>query len=62
MTWVCHICGHERPDDKISVFTTDISEERGLPAGTMFQNVRYCNDKYDCIDRARTFRFMKAKA
>lgn len=42
-TWKCHICGEERPDACISVFTTDTSAGYNLPAGTMKQNVRYCS-------------------
>ena len=54
LTWKCHICGDERPDNMISVHTTDLSEERGLPAGTMKQNVRYCNDNAECTEKAKT--------
>lgn len=56
MTWTCHICHDERPDDKISVFKTDLSAERGLPPGVMGQNVRYCNDRPACIEGAKTKR------
>lgn len=52
ITWTCHICGKERPDDKISVFTKDLSASRGLPPGTMKANVRYCNDNPRCCARA----------
>ncbi len=57
--WSCHVCKEERPDNRISVFTTDISAEHGLPPGTMKQNVRYCNDKLGCTDRAKTFSLAK---
>lgn len=56
-TWTCHICGRERPDEKINVHVRDCSEEEGLPFGTLGQNVRYCNDDPDCIKAAKTFRF-----
>lgn len=46
--WTCHICRCLRPDSKISVHTTDISAQFGLPAGTMKRNYRFCNDKPQC--------------
>lgn len=58
-TWRCHICGDERPDACISVNTRDMSADYNLPAGTMKQNVRYCNDKKECIEKAKTFSFRK---
>jgi hypothetical protein len=57
LTWTCHICGEERPDEKISVRTADLSGEHNFPPGTMKQNVRYCNDRPACIEGAKTFRF-----
>ena len=60
-TWKCHICGKERPDDKISVHTKDTSTDYDLPPGTMKQNVRYCNDNPDCGKVAAIFRFDKGK-
>lgn len=59
ITWTCRICGDERPDSAISVFRTDVSAENGLPAGTMQQNVRYCNDRPVCTKGATTHRLFK---
>ncbi len=56
ITWKCHICGKERPDDKISVYKVDLGVEQGLPPGVMSMNVRYCNDNPDCIAKAPKFR------
>lgn len=53
MTWRCHICGKERPDDKISVHTRT-KEIRGVTVST---NVRYCNDNPDCREKAKSFDF-----
>ena len=58
-SWTCHICGEERPDEKISVYITDLSKSKNLPIGTFKQNVRYCNDKEDCIEKVKTFSFFK---
>jgi hypothetical protein len=58
-TWSCHICKRERPDHLIAVASTDLSEERGLPAGTFSQNVRYCADSNACKEAAQTYRFLK---
>jgi len=55
LTWTCHICGKERPDNKISVRTTPL--ECGFVRIT--QNVRYCNDNTECIEESKTFRFTK---
>ncbi len=48
-TWTCHICGAERPDDKISV----LSKPTMMDGVT--QNIRYCNDKPGCVEEAKTF-------
>jgi hypothetical protein len=61
ITWKCHLCGEERPDAKISVLTTDVSAEHGLPVGTWQQNVRYCNDRPGCIEGAKTKRLIPPK-
>lgn len=53
-SWTCHICGKRRPDRFISVRSTDQSSEFNLPPGTVTQNVRYCNDKPQCIEGAKT--------
>jgi len=60
-TWTCHICGKERADNNISVFTADFSMKYGLPSGTMQQNVRYCNDNPVCEEKAKTHSFFKGK-
>lgn len=62
ITWTCHICGRERPDDRISVYKTDVGVKRGLPPGIMTMNVRYCNDDEDCIAKVKDFSFFKDKA
>lgn len=62
MTWKCHVCGRERPDEKISVFTRDRSVEYGLPVGTMLENVRYCNDSLTCSAKVTTTYLIGKKA
>lgn len=52
LTWTCMICGNRRPDAKISVWKTDLSEQYGLPPGHVTQNVRYCNDREACVKAA----------
>lgn len=51
LTWKCHICGSERPDAGISVLT------KTIPYGT--QNIRYCNDRTECIEKVVRFSFFK---
>jgi hypothetical protein len=52
MTWRCHICDRSRPDPKISVVTHDRTPP-SMPAGTIKENVRYCNDNPECEAAAR---------
>ena len=54
LTWTCHICKEERPDDKISVFKRDLNL-RGI---IITENVRYCNDRPACIDGAKLYSHM----
>lgn len=61
LTWTCHICGEERPDEKISVYKKDISEDHNLPEGTMEHNVRYCNDKLECGQAAKGYDHFEKK-
>lgn len=58
LTWLCHVCGKERPDSKISVYTSDVMIGRI----EMKQNVRYCNDDPDCIEGAKKVNFIKTGA
>ena len=59
LTWKCHICGEERPDDKISVLSKDLII-KGEICGQ--QNIRYCNDRQRCIDGAKDFSFFKEES
>jgi len=55
MTWTCHVCGRERPDDKISVWSSSTADP--LTGIKMTQNVRYCNDNQECIEAVKRFSF-----
>jgi hypothetical protein len=55
LTWSCHVCHHERADDKISVFSRQ--REIGESRIVMTENVRYCNDSVDCKRGARKIHF-----
>jgi len=60
LTWTCHICGEERPDDKISVLSKHIIiNGQVIPGG--HQNIRYCNDRPTCIEGAKVFSFFKTR-
>ena len=54
--WACHICGEDRPDERISVLTKPLLIN-GQQVGE--QNIRYCNDRPGCIEGAKTFDFLK---
>ena len=55
LTWKCHICGEIRYDDKISVRQRPLII-KGRVIGN--QNIRYCNDNYDCIEKSKTHTFI----
>lgn len=55
-TQTCHVCGEMRPDDKIS-----IEKHKTVMPGTNMkveENVRYCNDKAECIAAAPKVSFI----
>lgn len=54
-TWTCHICKEERPDDKVSVLSKPLVVN-GRIIGQ--QNIRYCNDRAECISKAQDFKFI----
>lgn len=56
LTWTCHICKEERPDANISVFKKPL-EINGQVMGE--QNIRYCNDKSECLEGCKDFSFIK---
>lgn len=56
MTWICHICGKVRIDEKISVYTKPLIVN-GMEMGQ--QNIRYCNDNPDFLRGAEQFTFLK---
>lgn len=56
ITWTCHICGKKRPDNKISVETHPLVIN-GHVMGN--QNVRYCNDNNECMEKAKVYTFVE---
>lgn len=48
-TWRCEVCKSDRLDDDISVVTLKKYLKIG---GSMGRNVKYCNDKPECLDGA----------
>lgn len=59
LIWRCHVCGDERPDDRISVYSSQ--KEIGTTGTMMTQNVRYCNYRPSCVEGAKAVNFMEAK-
>ena len=55
LTWICHACGDTRPDDKISVHQKPLVIS-GMRIGD--QNIRYCNDRSECFERAKVINFV----
>ncbi len=53
LTWTCHVCGEERPDVMISVF----SRRKTIGPVEFQENIRHCIDKQTCIDGARDVTF-----
>ena len=56
--WNCQICGEKRPDDRISVLSKPLVIE-GRVIGT--QNIKYCNDRPSCIEKAKDYSYFKDK-
>ena len=57
LTWTCHVCREERPDAKISVLVVPF-EMNGVRGQ---QNVRYCNDRPECLEGAAKVDWIKPK-
>ncbi len=57
LVWECHVCGAERPDERISVYkrSSVIADTGGA---TITENVRYCNDRDECIEGAPDVHFV----
>lgn len=55
LTWSCHVCDRERPDERISVFSTTKRSEAGIE---ITQNVRHCNDNPACVEGAKEINFL----
>ena len=51
LSWTCHVCGRMRPDKRISVHSFQI---RDAPPGFV-RNVRYCNDRPECLAGAEAW-------
>jgi len=51
LTWTCHVCGDERPDELIAVHKTRWLRADRIVVQT---NVRYCADRPACLAGAPT--------
>lgn len=60
-TWTCHLCGRTRRDQFISVHQVDVSHYFGLPAGSVIENIRHCNDSALCVEEAHDFSLLVKK-
>lgn len=58
-TWKCHICGEERPDSAIDVYTRDISHVYDLPAKSISENIRFCRDRAACVKGVAFYSHLK---
>jgi hypothetical protein len=57
--WFCHVCDDYRPDSKISVHSTTVTTTLLSGDIPIQQNVRYCNDRPECIEGAKAVQFIK---
>lgn len=55
LTWTCHICKENRPDAKISVLKKTVEKLSSQVGGIVTENIRYCNDRSECIEGAKTY-------
>jgi len=58
ITWICHVCGMRRPDERISVF----SSTKRVSGIEVTQNVRYCNDRPACVEGAKDVDFYEKES
>lgn len=59
LAWTCHVCGDERPDELIAVYSsTWRARDGGLAGVEVKQNVRYCADRPACLEGARSISFL----
>jgi hypothetical protein len=54
----CSCCGRTRFWTELSTFTTDLSSDFDLAAGTLTQTVLYCRDDSECRGIAQTLRLI----
>lgn len=59
LAWRCELCHDWRADPAISVRSYQIVLSTGV---AMTRNVKYCNDRTDCIEGARDLEARKAFA
>lgn len=57
LTWSCMVCGRVRPDEQIGVHSTT----QWIGAVPVQRNVRYCNDRPDCIAGAVAYDWAKPR-
>tara|TARA_Y100000310_G_C20701093_1_gene829964 strand:+ start:6988 stop:7239 length:252 start_codon:yes stop_codon:yes gene_type:complete len=56
VSWRCQMCNQERPDDKISVHSSDLTKAMGLNDmgdDIVTLNTKYCNDNEGCKKKAQ---------
>jgi len=54
----CSCCGRTRFWTELATFTSDLSSEFDLAAGTLTQTVLYCRDDSECRGTAQTLRLI----
>jgi len=54
----CSCCERTRFWTELGTFTTDLSSEFNLAAGTLTQTVLYCRDDSECRGTAQTLRLI----
>jgi len=58
LTWICMICGDERPDAMIGVMSRPIDFGNDVVATL---NVKYCVDKVSCQTGAQNYQLNREK-
>lgn len=65
LVWRCHICGERRLDQFISVrtnrYTIAKDEDYNTPPVEYTEDIRYCNDRPDCMEASKTYKFVRPK-
>lgn len=57
--WKCDVCGQERDFNRLGVRNIDRSSQMGLEADSFTEQIKFCNDNPDCIEKSKKITHIK---